>query len=49
MAFTYVEVVARLEKVVKLDNVRVASRDFLENVDLVADLELDPRALGSDR
>jgi hypothetical protein len=37
-AATHVEVVRRLEEVVQLDNVGVALRDLLEDLDLVADL-----------
>jgi hypothetical protein len=36
---TYVEVVARLEEIMELNNVAVPSRDLLENVDFIADLD----------
>lgn len=37
---THIEVVARLEEVVELDDVGVARRNLLEDVDLIADLFL---------
>lgn len=41
---THVEVVRRLEEVVQLDNVGVALRDLLEDLDLVADLLVSARS-----